>query len=390
MPYSDQIKDAFLASDYKFYQKPPDFNLAFIKDIETQSGVFQICITDIHTDMIELPTAYLISAPESLANTRLPDLNPDNSICYINSEIHNLFPLNPGGAIATCIELIEKVVDTWASNKISEYLQEEFSSYWQGQNIVFSTGEKLNGLFCRYHRLNLKGESSLEFIYSDDEEQARRWVQIREGNEVTQFCPALTLEIRQHLYVPNNCAWPPASLKDLFNWLRLVDHIAYQVLLNKLVTHMNSDSNRKILFCFKQESEMFAAHIKFSKAAEQLLRRAKGYTKAKNLKKRQKRENKAGRFKQLAAILCKEGMVQSFTRLMVEEASPSFLFQRNQPDNITLAGKRIALIGCGTIGAYTAQILTQSGAGGGQGSLTLLGADLLKRRNYRINSTIKA
>ena len=144
---------------------------------------------------------------------------------------------------------------------------------------------------------------------------------------------------------------------------------------------MDSDSNRKILFCFKQASEMFAAHIKFSKTAEQLLLRAKGYTKAKNNKKRHKRENTGGRFKQLAAALCKEGMVLSFTRLMVEEASPSFLFQRNQPDNITLVDKHISLIGCGTIGAYTAQILTQSGAGGGQGSLTLFDGDILSTGN---------
>ena len=52
-----------------------------------------------------------------------------------------------------------------------------------------------------------------------------------------------------------------------------------------------------------------------------------------------------------------------------------YLAQRNIPKSKTLAGKRIALVGCGTIGGYLSDMLVKAGAGTCGGKLTLVDFD---------------
>jgi molybdopterin/thiamine biosynthesis adenylyltransferase len=58
-----------------------------------------------------------------------------------------------------------------------------------------------------------------------------------------------------------------------------------------------------------------------------------------------------------------------------------YVFSRNLGRMKNLAGKRILLIGCGTIGGFLAQQLAQSGAGAGSGRLTLVDQDTLQGAN---------
>jgi len=58
-----------------------------------------------------------------------------------------------------------------------------------------------------------------------------------------------------------------------------------------------------------------------------------------------------------------------------------YLYSRNLGGLKTLAGKRIALIGCGTIGGFLAKQLAQSGAGSCGGRLLLLDNDVLQPGN---------
>src|SRR5690606_27551117 len=48
-----------------------------------------------------------------------------------------------------------------------------------------------------------------------------------------------------------------------------------------------------------------------------------------------------------------------------------YIVSRNIPGQETLSGKRILLIGCGTIGGYLADMIVKAGAGAGGGELRL-------------------
>lgn len=68
-------------------------------------------------------------------------------------------------------------------------------------------------------------------------------------------------------------------------------------------------------------------------------------------------------------------------RLRVFRIDDAYMAQRNTPDGKTLAGLRIALVGCGTIGGYLAEMLVKAGAGTDGGSLTLIDNQLLAPQN---------
>ena len=59
----------------------------------------------------------------------------------------------------------------------------------------------------------------------------------------------------------------------------------------------------------------------------------------------------------------------------------SFIFGRNMSKHSPLTGRRIALIGCGTIGSHLAKFLVQNGAGGENGTLLLFDNQILEPGN---------
>ncbi|UVL82705.1 ThiF family adenylyltransferase [Pseudomonas sp. B21-028] len=54
-----------------------------------------------------------------------------------------------------------------------------------------------------------------------------------------------------------------------------------------------------------------------------------------------------------------------------------YIAQRSIPSVRTLSGLKIALVGCGTIGGYLADMLAKMGGGIGGGNLTLVDFDQL-------------
>jgi len=58
-----------------------------------------------------------------------------------------------------------------------------------------------------------------------------------------------------------------------------------------------------------------------------------------------------------------------------------YVTQRNAPGCPTLAGKKIALVGCGTIGGFLGELLLKAGAGLEDGELALVDPDILFPQN---------
>ena len=69
------------------------------------------------------------------------------------------------------------------------------------------------------------------------------------------------------------------------------------------------------------------------------------------------------------------------SRLHVLRLDNEYLAQRNIPGMKTLAGKKIAVVGCGTIGGYLIDALAKAGAGTGGGHLTIVDYEVLGPQN---------
>ncbi|HAS7522158.1 TPA: hypothetical protein I7420_13530, partial [Vibrio cholerae] len=89
-----------------------------------------------------------------------------------------------------------------------------------------------------------------------------------------------------------------------------------------------------------------------------------------------------------AALLGGKFVSANFKRLGVTRADRDTLLSRNQlrPDVGNLSQKRIALIGCGTIGGYLAELLLRSGAGCGENYFHLYDNDSFKPHNFARHS----
>src|SRR5205823_513804 len=62
----------------------------------------------------------------------------------------------------------------------------------------------------------------------------------------------------------------------------------------------------------------------------------------------------------------------AINRISGSRMDARFIYERNMVDRSNLSGKRIALVGVGTIGGFLAKFLAQSGAGAGGGGQLLL------------------
>jgi hypothetical protein len=69
------------------------------------------------------------------------------------------------------------------------------------------------------------------------------------------------------------------------------------------------------------------------------------------------------------------------TPVSVMRIDNNYISQRNIPGLHTLAGKNIAIIGCGTIGGYLSEMLVKAGAGVSGGRLTLVDYETLSPQN---------
>jgi hypothetical protein len=69
------------------------------------------------------------------------------------------------------------------------------------------------------------------------------------------------------------------------------------------------------------------------------------------------------------------------TPISVVRIDDRYLAQRNIPKSKTLAGKNIAVVGCGTIGGYLSEMLVKAGAGTSGGRITLVDFEILLPQN---------
>ena len=69
------------------------------------------------------------------------------------------------------------------------------------------------------------------------------------------------------------------------------------------------------------------------------------------------------------------------TPVSVVRIDDRYLARRNMPKSKTLAGKNLAIVGCGTIGGYLSDMLVKAGAGTCGGKLTLVDFDYLLPQN---------
>jgi molybdopterin/thiamine biosynthesis adenylyltransferase len=309
-------------------------------------------------DFVTPPVIKLVD-PEAGTSGQIPHvLRSDGTFCYLDGQAIVLDRYKPGGTIIQCLERADKVLRDAVNHRLDEDLGGEFGAYWSNGTVLVDLPEEFEG-DAKIQLLQFNKHSDGKKILISDGKS--KFLSLHKRNDqadpdpVGHLCPVIRVPL---LSFDPRQSWPPKNLMEFNAWLRQVAPTA----LGKLEETFTRSKGHAQWMCLSARNGRFFVSAEIGKA----------YRKPEFLKNRRA---------QLAQTLQHiEGAVEisGYVGVPVDE---DYVFSRNLGDMNSLAGKRIVLIGCGTIGGFLAQQLAQSGAGAGGGKLTLVDNDTLKGAN---------
>jgi len=261
-------------------------------------------------------------------------------------------------------------------------MEGEFSSYWLPKKRLYLLSDAVEKLEMQcYVTLNETGLENLDKASSEewvayakeDESKLNEWLRQRR----------LTKQDRRSILTsyfkvtPSRLAgvkWPPQNFRELLQWLTEVDLSARSRLLNHFV---NNPVKRHVLLFDVRQQDLVGLFVELDIAATGL----NTYPQKNN---RKKNTGRVVRSNMLITCLSAKHSVHKFTRIGVTKADKNTILSRNRRRSASgdLSTKRIALIGCGTIGGYLCGLLLRSGAGCGEGKFDLYDNDAFGPQNF--------
>jgi molybdopterin/thiamine biosynthesis adenylyltransferase len=302
----------------------------------------EINIRDLH--FTELPHIHFLNR-ESLPSILIAHLEEGTGLCFANRQLLRLDPTQPGASMLRVLEEAEKTISRSLNKRAAPEITLEYPRYWGGLQIYtqFLASMRSNNahLFQRPDKqafILAKSRDALPTGYS-----CGRKVRIFRCN--AELKPAKNFSV-------------PKSYAELQEWMLFQsfdeDGVARQV-VEALAAN--------ILVFFQAENGWVGCELKL-----------KGTLKVLSNKK-------AARSGRLIKLIEDSASTIELDRYCGSPADIDYVTSRNIQDSETpLRGKKIALIGCGTIGGYLARFLVQSGAGN-DGELFLVDSETLSPGN---------
>lgn len=307
------------------------------------------CEIQLDPKFFELPRIRLLEIPPELP-AAVPHLGADGGLCYIAKGTVVLDIFDPIGQSLACLDRAAGVFGQIMKGEMVEDLAEEFFAYWDGWLcLVDIQGEDLGRQRCIVAEAN---GTSLWFI-TDNEERTTTKLGLL-GYQVTDRT-VLTYRIKtiaQPRPLTNN--WPPRTVRDILAWQSTLDPRCRRKIHQRMQDGERKKANGVLIII---ESPLMTY----------------GFAVFYNRKGRNPKTMLADRKYPTYGL---EVMMVSVVRI-----DDRYLAQRNIPTSKTLSGKRIAVVGCGTIGGYLSEMLVKAGAGTSGGKLTLVDFDSLLPQN---------
>ncbi|RFS77885.1 hypothetical protein D0U00_17170 [Leclercia adecarboxylata] len=354
----------------------------YTKEYMTEAGNFSVALVIRPDPFIELPIACIIDLPEHFKDRLMPHISQEGILCYVEQMEADWDSNNLEGTYKQVDTQIHLTIinSVFAANEglnDKRELEGEFATYWRPSESLYVLS-KLN----RGNRLKTRlsesiapdGSSRLEYITveesspEDSEITLNKWLKQRylhPNSLKEQFISTCYITVK-----PSRLAgmkWPPSSFRDMMDWLKIADHNAR----DRVVDYISSEGKKRYVFLFDVfNQDIFAIYVEFHTNSFDFKRR-------KNLPKKSKTNY-------LAKLLSGKSVCAVYKRLGVGRADISTLLSRNalRGSANNLSDKRIALVGCGTIGGYLAELLLRNGAGCGNGFLHLYDDDLYSPSNF--------
>ena len=344
------VIEAFKHRGFEFIEKADDgwFTLRG-RLIPPQSDKGYSCEIQLDPKFFELPRIRLLEIPPELP-AAVPHLGADGGLCYVAKGTVVLDIFDPIGQSLACLECAARVFGQIMNGEMVEDLAEEFFAYWGGLFCMVDMQEEdLGRQSCIVAEAN---GSPLWFITDNEERTTKKLDSL--GYQVTDQT-VLTYRVKTNAQprpLTNN--WPPRTVRDILAWQSILDPKCRRKILQRVQEGERKKANGVLII------------------VESLLM-TYGFAVYYNRQRRTPKSRLADRKDPIYGL---EVMMISVVRI-----DDRYLAQRNIPTSKTLAGKRIVVVGCGTIGGYLSEILVKAGVGTSGGKLTLVDFDTLLPQN---------
>jgi hypothetical protein len=256
---------------------------------------------------------------------------------------------DPVGQTLACIAQAEHVLDSVLSGKLVEDLEDEFFAFWGGPFCLIDLqGVRLG----RQEAYLASPDSAILGVVTDDRD--RSMAKLKPLGWAPTEKPFLAIRVKTTAKPrPDQRNWPPKTIQQLLQWQSKLDPRCRKKIERRLQAAFDAGARCALVLI---ESPLltygFASIFERSHAT--------------------RRPSKSGRQRLFE---------QQVTPLSVVRIDDRYMAERNSPGGRTLAGMSIAVVGCGTIGGYLAEMLVKAGAGTSGGKVTLVDPDLFGPNN---------
>lgn len=370
----------------------------YVKEYLVNGESFHVALIFNGDPHLQLPLAVLQRYPERLKGILIPHINYGFFICYVTEKEADWDSNDLNSTYRSVDAQIHNTLTCAADNQNTERglqeLEGELAAYWAPipKLIVYllSNPEQSPDLYC----LRTKAYQTPRYQHASDDRPVE-WLALRneEQLEIDKWLESRDLELVDHskiatAHVQVNLSrlagidWPPKNLRAVFDWLKANDQSAFVATVNHFV---ENPTKRHLLLLDAQRQGTVGVYVEISLKATGIDTYAAGKSTARKSLRRIKHN-------QVAARLSSRGSVKVFSRVSVVEAHRNTLLMRNRrkPETGNLSRMRIALIGCGTIGGYVADLLMRSGAGCGKKPFQLYDGDSFGPQNFGRHSLTSA
>lgn len=344
-----EVVEALKTRGFRYAGQGPGGRVRLTGPLRTSLSTHE-CEFDIDPRFYEMPRVRLLEIPAALRPVA-PHVANDGGLCYLakGSVVFDMF--DPVGQTLACLERAEVVLEKVLKHEMVEDMEEEFFSNW-GEAICFMD---VQGTEPGQSRSFAVGTSdSTTAVVTDNENHTKKKLQAI-GWGITDKT-LLTYRIRTKAKPrPNHEEWPPTTLRAVLTWQGQLD-IRCRRKIDQRVREAANASARGVLILIDSPLLTYGFIVLISRIWKKRLA--------------------AGQFSRTPALYGSKIVPMKVIRL-----DDSYIAQRNVPSQSTLARKRIALVGCGTIGGYLADMLVKAGCGASGGKLTLVDNDMLMPQN---------
>lgn len=323
--------------------------LKFQGELRTSTEV-HACEMAVDASGVSLPRIWLKKVPDSLPAVT-PHLHSDGYLCYLadGSVVLDIFDI-PGQVLA-CIARAELVLGQLMRGEMVQDLEDEFHIKWAGPICLLDVQGKQPGK-CRAFLIE-KGEMA---VVTDDLSRTQRKLNAIQAIKATLSKEAITTfrvktNAKPRMLIRN---WPPATVGELLLWQGALDPKCCKQVDKRLHNAYVDRSADRVLVMVESPLLTYGFLVVFKRPGN----------------RRGMRQSPRGSL-----------YAQRIYPRSVVRVDDRYLAERNVPGRQTLSGMRIALVGCGTIGGFLAEMLVKAGAGMEGGRLTMVDFESLYPAN---------